>query len=74
MNQINQSKYLVQQFPEIGANASNISNVKFNSQLAKEKVIATNKTTKIYIITNQGIYMNFFYDLMSDWSLISGHF
>ena len=60
--------------PEIGANASNIPNVKFNSQLAKEKVIATNKTTKIYIITNQGIYLNFFYDLMSVWSLISGHF
>ena len=74
MNQINQSKYLVQQFPEIGATASNMPNVKLNSQLAKEKVTATNKTTKIYIITNQGIYLNFFYDLMSDWSLVSDPF
>ena len=27
-----------------------------------------------YIITNQEIYLNFFYGLMSDWSLVSGPF
>ena len=43
---INELRYLVQQFPKIGANAQNAPNVvKFNSQLAKEKVIATNKIT-----------------------------
>ena len=28
----------------------------------------------IYIITNQGIYLNLFYNLMSDWPLDSGSF
>ena len=50
MNQINELKYLVQQVPQIGANAPNTSNVvKFNSQLAKEKVIATNEIIKILL-------------------------
>ena len=58
------SNQLVHQFPYIGANSPNTPNdVQFNSQLAKEKVIA--------ITSNLS---EFFFNLMSDWSLVSGLF
>ena len=54
----------VHQFPYIGANSRNTPNdVQFNPQLAKEKVIA---------ITS--ILSEFFFNLMSDWSLVSDLF